>query len=64
MYFDIRKQKVAWILKCREQHKEAAENALTSIQLGVQNLAFTSTSDPCYNNTLAFMDTYVLISNS
>jgi hypothetical protein len=29
-YFDIRKQKVVWILKCREQHEEAAGNALRS----------------------------------
>jgi hypothetical protein len=28
MYFDIGKQKLVWILKCREQHEEAAENAL------------------------------------
>jgi hypothetical protein len=27
-YFDIGKQKVVWILKCREQHEEAAGNAL------------------------------------
>jgi hypothetical protein len=28
-YFDIGKQKVVWILKYREQHEEAAGNALT-----------------------------------
>jgi hypothetical protein len=30
VYFDIGKQKVIWILKCKEQHKEAAgSSALT-----------------------------------
>jgi hypothetical protein len=29
-YFDIGKQKVVWILKCREQHEEAAGNALSA----------------------------------
>jgi hypothetical protein len=29
VYFDIGKQKLVWILKCREQHEEAAVNALT-----------------------------------
>jgi hypothetical protein len=29
VYFDIGKQKVVWILKCREQHEEAAGNALS-----------------------------------
>jgi hypothetical protein len=28
-YFNIRKQKVVWILKCREQHEEAAGNVLS-----------------------------------
>ena len=28
MYFDIGKQKVIWILKCREHDKEAVGNAL------------------------------------
>jgi hypothetical protein len=28
VHFDIGKQKVVWILKHREQHKEAAGNAL------------------------------------
>jgi hypothetical protein len=37
---------------------------LTSIQLGVKNLAFTSTGVPRYNNAWAFMDTYFLIINS
>jgi hypothetical protein len=30
VYFDIRKQKVVWIIKCREQHKEIVGNALSS----------------------------------
>jgi hypothetical protein len=30
-YFDIGKQKVVWILKCREQHEEAAGNALRAL---------------------------------
>ena len=29
MYFVIGKQKIVWILKCKEQHKEAAGNALS-----------------------------------
>jgi hypothetical protein len=33
-YISIGKQKVVWILKCREQHKEAAGNAL---RLSIQN---------------------------
>ena len=28
MYFDIGKQKVIWILKCRKNDEKAAENAL------------------------------------
>ena len=28
MYFNIGKQKVVWILKCRENDEEAAENTL------------------------------------
>ena len=29
VYFDIEKQKVVWIIKCRENDKEAARNALS-----------------------------------
>jgi hypothetical protein len=30
VYFDIRKQKVVWILKCKENDKETAGNALNA----------------------------------
>ena len=38
MYFDIGKQKVVCILKCREKHKEAAGNALRDMGLGYEKI--------------------------
>jgi hypothetical protein len=42
VHFDIGKQKVVWILKCREQHEEAAGNALRHAPLGLLVLSILS----------------------
>jgi hypothetical protein len=42
VYFDIGKQKVVWILKHREQHEEAAGNALRPARRGCKGtMTFT-----------------------
>jgi hypothetical protein len=38
VYFDIGKQKVIWILKCRKQDEEAVGNALTTQSLALPSL--------------------------
>jgi hypothetical protein len=40
VYFDIGKQKVVWILNCRERDEEAARNALSHFQLSFDQLLF------------------------
>jgi hypothetical protein len=56
-YISIGKQKVVWILKCREQHKEAAGNALMKLINGptreknIKIIKFTLRLDAKNNKT-------------
>ena len=40
MHFDIGKQKVVWILKCKDRDKEAAGNALSNLNFNCNAKSF------------------------